>query len=129
MKELSIKEFNDFVVDRLEELKEDGKPEVVLENPNAKGVFPSIVVQSPLVFIERIGILQRFSIVVESWDKKKSNAYMQADKIDKKLREYNFIRTSTPIDFRDDITGCYRYGGSYEVLYNALNNTFEKIKN
>lgn len=129
MDELKIKDFVDFVVTKLEDLQESSVPNIVLENPKAEGIFPSIVVQSPLAYIEITGALQRFSITIESWAKKKYDAYELADKIDEKLREYNFIKTSTPIDFRDDITGCYRYGGSYEVLYNVLTNSLEKIKN
>lgn len=129
MEELGIKDFTTIVVTKLEELQSSGLPDIVLENPKATSKFPCIVVQSPLVFIERTGVLQRFSVIVENWAKKKYDVYNQADLVDTKLRELNFIKTSTPIDFYDEITGCYRYGGSYEVLYNVLTNTFEKVKN
>lgn len=130
MSEFGIKEFMLVTTKKLEELKEDNSNlEIVLENPKADSKFPEIVAKSPLKYVEKVGILFRFSITIEAWAKKKYACYELADKIDKKLSEYNFVKTSTPIDLLDEITNCYRYGGSYEVLYNALNNTFEKIKN
>lgn len=130
MKELGIKDFTSITVTKLEELKNMyDSLEIVLENPNGSSSFPCIVVQSPLKYVEKVGIFIRFSVIVESWAKKKYSAYEISDEIENKLRELNYIKTSTPIDFKDDITGAYRYGGSYEVYYNVLTNTFEKIKN
>lgn len=129
MRELGIKEFVEVTVDKLNELKTSKVvADIVLENPRAGSKFPEVAVQSPLKYIERTKYLIRFSIIVEAWAKKKYDSYDIADKIDNKLNEYNFLKTSTPIDFFDEITGTYRYGGSYEVLFNVLTNTFEKIK-
>ena len=130
MTELKIKDFNDIVVSLLEQII----PEVVLENPNASGVFPCIVCQAPMRYDEKTNneenmpILSRFSITIEAWTKKKSSSLTISDDIDSKLRGYNFTRIGTPIDLYDEITKCHRYGGSYEVFYNAMTNSFEKIK-
>ena len=77
---------------------------------------------------EDVPILSRFSITIEAWTKRKSSSIELADEIDSKLRGYNFTRTGTPIDLYDENTKCHRYGGSYEVFYNALNNSLEKVK-
>lgn len=128
MKEFKVSDFYNLVIRVLEEITS----EVVGENPNGNSVFPCIVVQAPIKYDEKNGeykpILVRFSIIAEAWTKKKSSSITLADEIDSKLRGYNFTRTGTPIDLYDEITKCHRYGGNYEVFYNALTNSLEKIK-
>lgn len=128
MKELKVSEFYDMVIIILETILK----EVVTENPDGKAIFPCIVAQAPMrldeVNGEDIPILSRFSITCEAWTKRKSSSIKLADEIDSKLRGYNFTRTGTPIDLYDENTKCHRYGGSYEVFYNALNNSLEKVK-
>lgn len=124
--ELGTEEFTKITVKILQEIQD--VPEIVLENPKAGSVSPVYVVQSPIEIIEKVDILKRFSIVVEGWAKKKYDAYKLSDTASKKLRDYNYIKTSTPIDLYDEITGCYRYGASYEVCYNVLTGTLERIK-
>lgn len=128
MKELKVSEFYDMVIAILEKINK----EVVRENPNGKAIFPCIVAQAPMRLDEKTGedvpILSRFSITIEAWTKRKSSSIELSDEIDSKLRGYNFTRTGTPIDLYDENTKCHRYGGSYEVFFNALNNSLEKIK-
>lgn len=128
MSELSVKAFYTFVIEKLETLI----TEVIMENPDSKGVFPCIVVQAPTRIDVKNGdsnpILSRFSITCEAWAHKKSSSIELADKIDQVLRNYNFTRIGTPIDLYDDNTKCHRYGGSYEVFYNAITNSLEKIR-
>lgn len=130
MTELTVKQFNDIVVKLLEEITSN----VVLENPDAKSVFPCIVCGTPMRYDEitnkdeNIPILSRFSITIEAWTKRKTTSLSLSDEIDSKLRRYNFTRMGTPIDLYDEITKSHRYGGSYEVFYNAITNSFEKIK-
>lgn len=128
MKELKVSEFYDMVIEILETILK----EVVRENPDGKAIFPCIVAQAPMRLDEKNGeyvpILSRFSITIEAWTKRKSSSIELADEIDSKLRGYNFTRTGTPIDLYDENTKCHRYGGSYEVFYNALTNSLEKVK-
>ncbi len=126
MKYLTTEDFYKFIITLLEELK----VEVVTENPNGNAIFPCIVAQAPIRIDEKIydrfPILTRFSITCEAWTKSKMQSIILSDKIDQKLREYNFRKIGSPIDSYDEITKCQRYGGTYEVLYNALTNSFEK---
>lgn len=128
MIEFKVKDFYDMVITILEQII----PEVIMENPDGKSVFPCIVVQAPMrldeVNGETMPILSRFSITCEAWTKRKSSSVSLADDIDSKLRGYNFTRVGTPIDLYDENTKCHRYGGSYEVFYNALTNSLEKVK-
>lgn len=128
MKEFKVSEFYNMVIEILETILK----EVVRENPDGKAIFPCIVAQAPMRLDEKNGedvpILSRFSITIEAWTKRKSSSIELADEIDSKLRGYNFTRTGTPIDLYDENTKCHRYGGSYEVFYNALNNSLEKVK-
>ena len=128
MKKLSVEEFYKLVITILESIIS----EVVVENPNGKSIFPCIVVQAPMrldeINGENIPILSRFSITCEAWTKKKLSSVALADEIDSKLRGYNFTRVGTPINLYDENTCCHRYGGSYEVFYNALDKSLEKVK-
>lgn len=128
MKEFKVSEFYNMIIEILETILK----EVVRENPDGKAIFPCIVAQAPMRLDEKNGedvpILSRFSITIEAWTKRKSSSIELADEIDSKLRGYNFTRTGTPIDLYDENTKCHRYGGSYEVFYNALNNSLEKVK-
>ena len=128
MIEFKVKDFYDLVVRLLEEIMS----EVVAENPSAESVFPCLVVQSPVRYDEKNGetipILSRFTITIEAWTKKKTNSMALIDEADSKLRGYNFTRNGTPIDLYDEITKCYRYGGNYEVFYNAMTNSLERVK-
>ena len=128
MKEFKVSEFYNMVISILESILK----EVVRENPDGKAIFPCIVAQAPMRLDEKNGedvpILSRFSITIEAWTKRKSSSIELADEIDSKLRGYNFTRTGTPIDLYDENTMCQRYGGSYEVFYNALTNSLEKVK-
>lgn len=128
MIEFKVKDFYDLVVRLLEEIIN----EVVAENPSAESVFPCLVVQSPVRYDEKNGetipILSRFTITIEAWTKRKTNSMSLIDEVDSKLRGYNFTRIGTPIDLYDEITKCYRYGGNYEVFYNAMTNSLERVK-
>lgn len=128
LKEFKTKEFYDMVVSILETIID----EVVGENPDASSIFPCLVVQAPIRTDDITGeynpILSRFSITIEAWTKKKSNSIALIDEVDSKLRGYNFTRIGTPIDLYDEITKSHRYGGSYEVFFNAITNSLEKIK-
>ncbi len=128
MKEFKVSEFYDMVITILETIMK----QVVGENPNGDSKFPCIVVQAPMrldeVNGEELPILSRFSITCEAWTKKKATSVELADEIDSKLRGYNFTRTGTPINLYDENTKCHRYGGNYEVFYNALTNSLEKVK-
>ena len=128
MKEFKVSEFYDMVISILESILK----EVVRENPDGKAIFPCIVAQAPMRLDEKNGedvpILSIFSFTIEAWTKRKSSSIELADEIDSKLRGYNFTRTGTPIDLYDENTKCHRYGGSYEVFYNALTNSLEKVK-
>lgn len=128
MIEFKVKDFYDLVVRLLEEIIN----EVVAENPSAESVFPCLVVQSPVRYDEKNGetipILSRFTITIEAWTKRKTNSMSLIDEVDSKLRGYNFTRIGTPIDLYDEITKCHRYGGNYEVFYNAMTNSLERVK-
>lgn len=128
MIEFKVKDFYDLVVRLLEEIMS----EVVAENPSAESVFPCLVVQSPVRYDEKNGetipILSRFTITIEAWTKRKTNSMSLIDEVDSKLRGYNFTRIGTPIDLYDEITKCHRYGGNYEVFYNAMTNSLERVK-
>ena len=126
MSELSIEDFTRYTVRILQPLGN-----IVLSNPDSEETFPLAVVSNPMQSVrkveEQMPIYSRFSITVDWWadSKYKSmNLFQDANKV---LRSYNYTLIGTPIDVYDEITKKHRYGGRYEVNYNGLTNSFERI--
>lgn len=127
MYEFDVENFTRYVVNILKELGE-----IILNNPDSKEVFPLAVVSNVMESIKKtennIPIYKRFSVTIEWWDDSKYNAMNLYERTNKLLRKYNFVLVGTPIDMYDEITKKNRYGGRYEVNYNGLTNSFERIK-
>lgn len=131
MQELSIGEFVKHVVTILE--KNFSGANVTLENPDNKSLFPTILVSNPTQSFRKLGdnnapVYTRLTINIEWWTNKKYESMDAIDATDKVLRAYNFVRVGTPTDLYDDNTKKHRFGGRYEVNYNGLTNSFERIK-
>lgn len=127
MFELSIEDFTRFVVRKIETISN-----VVLNNPDNEEQFPLTVVNSPMESIrtveENIPIYKRFSINVEHWTNSKYESMTRYQEVNELLRKCNFTPVGTPTDLYDVATQKYRYGIRYEVNYNGLTNSFERIK-
>jgi len=125
--ELSLSELTKMIVSELEKI---GNLEVVLENPIASSKFPCSVVNTPLQSIEitedAIPVRTNISVLIDCWDNTKYKSMQLLEKVDKKMRNINFIRTNMPIDQFDSITKKYRIGGSYEAFFNGLTNALER---
>lgn len=126
--ELSVEKFLRQVVGKLEELEK----EVVLQNPNTSTTFPCYVVQTPLIqdklTEDSKPLKQRIQLSVEQWANKKYDALKMLDLATKKLRELNFTVTNMLLDTYDDVTKKYRIAVNYEVNYNALYNSLERVR-
>lgn len=127
MYEFDVEKFTRYVVNILKELGE-----ITLNNPDSEEIFPLAVVSNVMESVKKTEnnapIYKRFSITVEWWTDSKYNAMNLYEKTNKLLRKYNFALVGTPIDMYDEITKKNRYGGRYEVNYNGLTNSFERIK-
>lgn len=126
IKELSVEEFQNFVVKQMEELGN-----TTTSNPTDEEIFPISVVSNVMQSIRRtednIPVFIKFSVTIEWWTERKSISMRKFQETNILLRKYNFAQIGTPIDLYDDITKKYRYGGRYEVNYNGLTNSFERI--
>lgn len=128
--ELSIEDFTKYVCDELLQICQD----ILLSNPNTKSKYPCGIVSLPLKIVDRTimngntPVRWRFSITIEWWSDKKYTSISYCDKTDSLLRNSNFTRTNTSVDSYDDVTKKHRYGGSYEVFFNGLTNSFERVK-
>lgn len=124
--ELSIEDFTRYTVRQVEELGN-----VTLSNPDTEEKFPVSVISNPMQSIKRtennIPILTRLSITVEWWTNSKYESMRLFQETNKLLRNSNFAQIGSPIDVYDEITKKHRYGGRYEVNYNGLTNSFERI--
>lgn len=126
MYEFTIEEFTRYVIRLLEPLGN-----ITLENPDIQESFPLAVVNNPMQSINKVEnnvpIYKRFSINVEWWTNSKYDSMKLYEETNKLLRTYNFVQKGTQTDLYDEITKKYRYGGRYEVNYNGLTNSFERI--
>lgn len=131
MTEYTIKQFSDLIVELLEELQ-GGKNEVILQNPDTESVFPCTVVRTPIETIllreDNTPVRKRFSVSVEEWADKQAICMTRLSQSEKKLREYNILKTSNDISLKDSITDKYRIINTYETIYNGLTNSFELIR-
>ncbi len=126
MNELKIDEFTRYVCQVLESLGN-----ITLENPDSEETFPIGVVSNPMQSIKKtennIPIYKRFSISIEWWTNSKYESMKLFEKTNSLLRTYNFAQIGNQVDIYDEITKKHRYGGRYEVNYNGLTNSFERV--
>lgn len=105
---------------------------VVLSQPKEDSIFPCAVIGNPLTSISRsensVPVEVKVQIPIEYWADTKYSCMDLSDSGDIKLRAMNLIRTNTTLDTYDEITRKYRYGGNYEVIYDAIHNAFIHIK-
>lgn len=129
MYELDVATFTKIVAEKVENL---GLGEITLANPDINEKFPIAVLSNIMQSIKKtennFPIYSRFSITIEWWTNSKYESMRLFQETNKALRNSNFAMLGTPIDMYDEITKKHRYGGRYEVNYNGLNNSFERIK-
>lgn len=127
MYELDIENFTKIVISKVETLNDN----IILSNPDVSEEFPCGVVSNPMETIKRtednFPIYKRFSITIEWWTNSKYEAMALFQKCNILLRSMNFALKGTPIDLYDEITKKHRYGGRYEVNYNGITNSFERV--
>lgn len=126
MYELDIESFTRMVVRLVETLGN-----ATLENPDYSENFPIAVISNPMQRIRKVEnntpIYSRFAITIDWWTDSKYKSMELYQKTNILLRQNNFTTIGTPIDIYDDLTKKYRYGSTYEVNYNGLTNSFERI--
>ncbi len=127
MYELDEEQFTRYVVRQIETLNKN----VTLSNPDNTEEFPLYVVSNVMSSIRRAEdgtpIFSRFSVSIESWANSKYESMRLSQDIKVLLRASNFAPIGAPIDRYDEITKKHRYGYRYEVNYNGLNNSFERV--
>ena len=128
MKDLSELEFSDLVYEKLEALKY----KQILTNPTTTSKFPCLELHTPLKSVNKtenaFPILSTFQISITCWDEKQRQAMKMVDEVDKKLQEFNFIRTNTSPAVYDSILQRYGITITFEVRYNYIMNSFDFIK-
>ena len=128
MKDLSVLEFSDLTYEKLESLKY----KQILTNPTTTSKFPCLELHTPLKSVNKtenaFPIFSTFQISITCWNEKQRQAMKMADEVDKKLQEFNFIRTSTSPAIYDSILQKYGITITFEVRYNSIMNSFDFIK-
>lgn len=127
MYELDEEQFTRYTVRQVETLKKN----VTLSNPDNKEEFPLSVVSNIMSSIRRteegFPIYVKFSVTVEWWTDSKYESMRMTQETNKLLRKSNYTPIGAPIDIYDEITKKHRYGRRYEVNYNGLTNSFERV--
>ena len=127
--ELDLEKFTQLIVRKINEL---GNREIVLQNPTDKSIFPCTVVRTPLenqrINEEVTPVYTRYSISIEEWTKSQYDCMKQSYETAVKLREYNLKKVGNDQIIFDEITKKHRLISNYEVNYNGLTNSFERIR-
>ncbi len=128
MKDLSELEFSDLVYEKLESLNY----KQILTNPTTTSKFPCLELHTPLKSVNltenAFPIKSTFQISITCWNEKQRQAMKMADEVDKKLQELNFTRTNTTPAVYDSILQKYGITITFEVIYNAIMNSFDFIR-
>ncbi len=128
MKDLSELEFSDLVYEKLESLNY----KQILTNPTTTSKFPCLELHTPLKSVNltenAFPIKSTFQISITCWNEKQRQAMKMADEVDKKLQELNFTRTNTSPAVYDSILQKYGITITFEVIYNAIMNSFDFIR-
>ena len=128
MKDLSELEFSDLVYEKLESLKY----KQILTNPTTTSKFPCLELHTPLKSVNltenAFPIFSTFQISITCWNEKQRQAMKMADEVDEKLQELNFIRANTSPAVYDTILQKYGISITFEVIYNAIMNSFDFIR-
>ena len=66
------------------------------------------------------------SITVEVWADKQLDAVRLFEHLRAELEKLNLRQTGNVPSQQDDITEKWRFGGYFEVRWNAIDNTFER---
>ena len=99
---------------------------VMLENPSTRAVFPCCTLSVPLARPLYMGSAYDISITVEVWADKQLDAVRLFEQLRTELEKLNLRQTGNVPSQQDDITEKWRFGGYFEVRWNAIDNTFER---
>ena len=128
MKDLSELEFSDLVYEKLEPLKY----KQILTNPTTTSKFPCLELHTPLKSVNKtenaFPIKSTFQISITCWNEKQRQAMQMTDEVSAKLQELNFTRTNTSPAVYDSILQKYGITVTFEVIYNAIMNSFDFIR-
>lgn len=129
MNEFDLEAFTRMVVKKVEELNYA----ITLRNPSSDASFPVGVVSNPMENIRmtdenNIPILKRFSITIEWWTDSKYEAMKLCQQANLKMRTLNLLKVGNTVIRDDEIIKKSIVGETYEVNYNSLTNSLEKIK-
>ena len=128
MRDLSIKEFSDLVYEKLKVLEY----KQILTNPTTTSKFPCLELHTPLKSVNKtenaVPIKSTFQISITCWNEKQRQAMQMTDEVSAKLQELNFTRTNTSPAVYDSILQKYGITVTFEVIYNAIMNSFDFIR-
>ena len=124
--ELNTELITQIFVDKVAEIPEIGTNGALLSNPGTAAKFPVCVIRPPISKLKNGGAAFDLSVTIEVWAEGQYPALSIFDKVRIKLKDYNLkLANSTPLFF-DAATKKWRYGGYFEVRWNAIDNSFEK---
>lgn len=113
------------IVSKIGELEEIGTKRTILTNPDTRMSFPVCVVQPPLQTPRYHGGAWNLSIIVEVWSDTQYTSMRLFDLVKAKLIDLNFTLTNNTPLMQDPVIHKWRFGGYFEVRWNAINNTYE----
>lgn len=129
MEEFDLESFTRYVIKLLKNINKN----IRIENPDDKATFPITIVSNPMdneliIDDDNSSIYTKYMISIENW----SDTFYDSIKLDSEitlvLRKNNFLPIGNPINRKDEITKKFIFGHNYQVNYNKLTNSLERIK-
>lgn len=125
MVDLGLKKFSDIVSEKLQFLNY----EQTLSYPTTESIFPCIELHTPLKSVikrfNNFPIKSMFQIYITCYSDRQRDCMNMTDEIDSELMKMNFKRTNTSPSIFNEKTKKYGIMATYEVIYNAITNSFE----
>lgn len=97
------------------------------QNPDVGAKFPKIIVNEPIQRPKQIQCKIDLQFSIEVWHNSMWEASRLFDLMAQKLHTLNIRLASNTTNFRDPVikTPTWRKGGTFEVRYNTITNSYE----
>lgn len=118
--------------DLIYELLEDLKYEQTLSYPTTESVFPCIELHNPLKNViknyDTFPIKTMFQVSITCYNEEQRACMDMINEVEEILRKYNLVRANTSQAIFDQIIKKYGITVTFEVYYNAITDSFEKVR-
>lgn len=95
------------------------------QNPDVDAKFPKIIVNEPLQRPKQIQCKIDLQFSIEVWHNSMWDTSRLFDLVVQELYKLNIRLVNNTTNFRDPLAKAWRKGGTFEVRYNTITNSYE----